>query len=92
VAQAVSQVEANPRFAAPLYALGVRIEADRAELARARHPHQPAPDDNTTAALLRRLDQVAAGPAAAGLPELAAWAPARSTPRSRRWRGAPAST
>jgi DNA-binding CsgD family transcriptional regulator/tetratricopeptide (TPR) repeat protein len=83
VAEAVSQVEANPRFAAPLYALGVRIEADRAELARARHPHQPAPDDGTTAALLRRLEQVAAGPAAAGLPELAAW---RATARAERTR------
>jgi ATP/maltotriose-dependent transcriptional regulator MalT len=73
VDQAVPQLAANPRHAAPVYALGVRAEADRAELARARHPGQPAPDDGTTAALLRRLDQAAAGPAAAGLPELAAW-------------------
>jgi DNA-binding CsgD family transcriptional regulator/tetratricopeptide (TPR) repeat protein len=73
VDQAVPQVAANPRHAAPVYALGVRAEADRAELARARHPSQPAPDDGTTAALLRRLDQAATGPAAAGLPELAAW-------------------
>jgi ATP/maltotriose-dependent transcriptional regulator MalT len=73
VAQAVPQVEANPRYAAPIYALGVRIEADRAELARARHPGQPAPDDNTATALLDRLAQTAQGPAAAGLPELAAW-------------------
>jgi DNA-binding CsgD family transcriptional regulator len=51
----------------------VRVEADRAELARARHPGQPAPDDATATALLARLAQAAAGPAAAGLPELAAW-------------------
>jgi ATP/maltotriose-dependent transcriptional regulator MalT len=73
VAQAVPLVVANPRQAAPIYALGVRVEADLAELARARHPGQPAPDDNTATALLRRLDQAAAGPASAGLPELAAW-------------------
>jgi DNA-binding CsgD family transcriptional regulator len=73
VTQAVPLVAANPREAAPLYALGVRIEADRAELARARHPSQAAPDDATAAALLDRLGQAAQGPAAAGLPELAAW-------------------
>jgi DNA-binding CsgD family transcriptional regulator len=73
VAEAVPQVEANPRFAAPLYALGVRVEADRAELARARHPGQPAPDDPTATALLERVREAAQGPAAAGLPELAAW-------------------
>jgi DNA-binding CsgD family transcriptional regulator len=54
------------------------VEADRAELARARHPGQPAPDDTTTTtttttALLQRLQEAAEGPAAAGLPELAAW-------------------
>jgi DNA-binding CsgD family transcriptional regulator/tetratricopeptide (TPR) repeat protein len=69
VSEAVPLVESNPRYAAPLYALGVRVEADRAELARARHPHQPAPDDGTGAALLERLQATAAG----GLPELAAW-------------------
>ena len=73
VAEAVPLVEANPRHAAPLYALGLRVEADRAELARARHPGQPAPDDATATTLLERLDQAATGPAAAGLPELAAW-------------------
>jgi DNA-binding CsgD family transcriptional regulator len=73
VAEAVPLVAANPREAAPLYALGVRIEADRAELARARHPSQPPGDDATAAALLDRLGQAAQGPAAAGLPELAAW-------------------
>jgi DNA-binding CsgD family transcriptional regulator len=73
VAEAVPLVEANPRYAAPIYALGVRVEADRAELARARHPRQPAPDDATAAALLDRLGQAATSPAAAGLPELAAW-------------------
>src|SRR5262249_58045651 len=47
--------------------------ADRAELARARHPREPARDDGTAAALLQQLGQDAVGPAAAGLPELAAW-------------------
>jgi DNA-binding CsgD family transcriptional regulator/tetratricopeptide (TPR) repeat protein len=73
VAQAGPLVEANPRYAAPIYALGVRVEADRAELARARHPGQPAPDDATATTLLGRLDQAATGRVAAGLPELAAW-------------------
>jgi ATP/maltotriose-dependent transcriptional regulator MalT len=72
VAEAVPLVAANPRYAAPLYALGVRVEADRAELARARHPGQPT-DDDIAAALLDQLDQAAADPAAAGLPTLAAW-------------------
>jgi tetratricopeptide (TPR) repeat protein len=36
VTQAVPLVEADPRYAAPLYALGVRVEADRTALARAR--------------------------------------------------------
>jgi len=83
VAQAVPQVAANPRYAAPIYALGLRVEADRAELARARHPGQPAPDDGTAAALLRRLDQAAQGPAAA-LPELAAWHASGRAERTRR--------
>jgi DNA-binding CsgD family transcriptional regulator len=73
VAEAVPLVEANPRYAAPVYALGLRVEADRAELARARRPGQAAPDDGTAAALLQRLQEAAAGPAAKGLPELAAW-------------------
>jgi DNA-binding CsgD family transcriptional regulator/tetratricopeptide (TPR) repeat protein len=76
VAQAMPLVRANPRNAAPLYALGLRVEADRAELARARHPGQPAPDDTTTTtatALLERLTQAATSQAAAGIPELAAW-------------------
>jgi DNA-binding CsgD family transcriptional regulator/tetratricopeptide (TPR) repeat protein len=73
VTQAVPQVEANPRYAASIYALGLRVEADLAELARARHPGQPAHDDATATTLLQRLDQAAAGQAAAGLPELAAW-------------------
>jgi DNA-binding CsgD family transcriptional regulator len=73
VTEAVPLVEANPRYPAPLYALGVRIEADRAELAHARHPGQPPGDDATATALLDRLEQAAAGPAAAGFPELAAW-------------------
>jgi tetratricopeptide (TPR) repeat protein len=73
VAEGVPEVEASPRHAAPLYALGLRVEADRVELARARHPGQPASDDGTTAALLARLAQATTSPAAAGLPELAAW-------------------
>jgi ATP/maltotriose-dependent transcriptional regulator MalT len=73
VTEAVPLVAANPRYAAPLYGLGVRVEADRAELARAHRPGQPAPDDGTATALLARLDQAAAGPAGAGIPELAAW-------------------
>jgi DNA-binding CsgD family transcriptional regulator/tetratricopeptide (TPR) repeat protein len=73
VTEAVPLVQANPRYAAPVYALGLRVEADLAELARARHPGQPAPDDATAAGLLERLAQADQGPAAAGLPELAAW-------------------
>ena len=73
VAEGVLLVAANPRHAAPLYALGLRVEADRAELARARHPGEAAPDDTAAATLLDRLGQAATGPAAAGLPELAAW-------------------
>jgi tetratricopeptide (TPR) repeat protein len=48
---AVPLVEANPRYAAPLYALGLRVEADRAELARARRPGDSGADDGTAAAL-----------------------------------------
>jgi DNA-binding CsgD family transcriptional regulator len=73
VAEAGPLVEADPGYAAPLYALGMRIEADRAELARARHRGQPAPDDGTATALLNRVDQATTGPAAACIPELAAW-------------------
>ncbi|HEX6678356.1 MAG TPA: AAA family ATPase [Actinomycetes bacterium] len=73
VAEAVPLVEAHPRYAAPLYALGVRIEADRAELARARPGGEPAGDDGTAAALLEHLAAAAAGPQAAGVPEVAAW-------------------
>jgi ATP/maltotriose-dependent transcriptional regulator MalT len=73
VAEAASLLAAKPRYAAPVYALGLRVEADRAELARARHPGQPAPDDATASTLLEQLGQAAAWPAATGLPELAAW-------------------
>jgi DNA-binding CsgD family transcriptional regulator/tetratricopeptide (TPR) repeat protein len=73
VADAVPLVEANPRYAAPVYALGARVEADLAELARARHSAQPAPDDGTATALLERVREAADGSAGAGLPELAAW-------------------
>jgi ATP/maltotriose-dependent transcriptional regulator MalT len=91
VAEAVPLVAANLRYAAPLYALGVRVEAERAELARARHPGQPAPDDATATTLLDRLEQAAAGPASAGLPELAAWhATARAEQTRRQGRPDPA--
>jgi DNA-binding CsgD family transcriptional regulator len=73
VAEAVPLVAANPRHAAPLCALGVRVEADRAELARARRPGETAIGDSTAAALLEAARQAACHPAAAGLPELAAW-------------------
>jgi DNA-binding CsgD family transcriptional regulator len=84
VAEAVPVVEASPRYAPPLYALGLRIEADRAELARARRPGDAVLDDGTAAALLERLDQAAAGPAARGLPELAAWHATGLAERARR--------
>jgi DNA-binding CsgD family transcriptional regulator len=73
VAEAVPLVEEDPRYAAPVYALGVRVEADRAELARARRPDEPVPDDGAAAALLERLEEAATGPTANGTPELAAW-------------------
>jgi hypothetical protein len=47
VAEAVPLVAANPYHAAPLCALGLRIQADQAELARARHPGEPAGEDGT---------------------------------------------
>jgi ATP/maltotriose-dependent transcriptional regulator MalT len=72
VTEAVPLVEADPRYAAPLYALGLRIQADRAELTRARHG-EPASDDGTATALLERLGEAAAGPAATGLSAQAAW-------------------
>jgi DNA-binding CsgD family transcriptional regulator len=84
VAEAMPLVAANPRYAALLYALGLRVEADRAELARARRPGQPAPDDGAAAALLERRGQAAAGPAAGGLPELAAWQATGLAERTRR--------
>jgi DNA-binding CsgD family transcriptional regulator len=83
VAEAMPLVAANPRYAAPLYALGVRVEADRAELARARRPGQSAGDDGTATVLLERFDQAAAGPAAA-IPELAAWRATAAAERTRR--------
>jgi ATP/maltotriose-dependent transcriptional regulator MalT len=73
VAEAVPQVQTNLRYAVPLYALGIRIEADRAETARARHPGQQPPDDGTATALLDRLRKAATSAAAASFPELAAW-------------------
>ena len=73
VAEAVPLVQGDPRYAAPLYALGLRVEADRAELARARHRGAPSSDDGTATTLLGRLNKVAAGPVAVGIPEVAAW-------------------
>jgi DNA-binding CsgD family transcriptional regulator/tetratricopeptide (TPR) repeat protein len=90
VAQAVPLVAANPRHAAPIYALGLRIEADRAELARARRPGEPARDDGTASALLQGLDQAATSPVAAGLPELAAWHATARAERTRQQRSDPA--
>src|SRR4029453_16654145 len=104
VAEAVPLVQANPRYAAPVYALGLRVEADRAELARARHPTQPAPDDATAAALLQRLPPGAPPPRPPRPPRRGGrrrrggrgWAgppgpptPASATPR-RSWPPAPA--
>jgi DNA-binding CsgD family transcriptional regulator len=86
VAEAVPLVQGDPRYAAPLYALGTRVEADRAELARARHRGAPAPDDGTATTLLERLGQAAASPAAAGLPELAAWHATAVAERTRQQR------
>src|SRR4029453_2605306 len=54
VAEAMPPVQGNPRYAAPLSVRGLGGEAARAELARARPPHQPAPDDGTATALLER--------------------------------------
>jgi DNA-binding NarL/FixJ family response regulator len=90
VAEAVPLVEDDPRYAAPLYALGVRIEADRAELARARRPGEQARDDGTASALLQGLDQAATSPVAAGLPELAAWHATARAERTRQQRSDPA--
>jgi tetratricopeptide (TPR) repeat protein len=84
VAEAVPLVEADPRYAVPLFALDLRVEADRAELARARHPGQPAPDDATATALLERVQEAVEGPAAAGLPDLAAWHATALAERTRR--------
>jgi DNA-binding CsgD family transcriptional regulator len=83
VAEAVPLVAANLRYAAPLYALGLRVEADRAELARARRAGQPLGDDGTATTLLDRLDQAATSPAAAGLPDLAAWQASALAERTR---------
>jgi DNA-binding CsgD family transcriptional regulator len=84
VAQAVPLVAVNPRYAAPLYALGLRVEADHAELARARHPGRPAPDDGTATALLTRLEQAVQAPAGASMPDLAAWQATARAERTRR--------
>jgi DNA-binding CsgD family transcriptional regulator/tetratricopeptide (TPR) repeat protein len=83
VAEAVPLVQGDPRYAAPLYALGMRVEADRAELARARHRGAPSSDDGTATTLLGRFDQVAAGPAAASIPEIAAWHATAAAERTR---------
>ena len=57
----------------PLYALGLRIEADRAETARLGRRGEPSADGGPGASLGERLDAAAAEPAAAAIPELAAW-------------------
>jgi DNA-binding CsgD family transcriptional regulator len=86
VTGAVALVEANPRYAAPLYALGLRVEADRAELARSRRPGEPVVDDGTAAALLERLAQTAASPDAVSLPDVAGWHATALAERTR-WEG-----
>jgi DNA-binding CsgD family transcriptional regulator len=73
IAEGVPLIAASARHAAPVYALGLRVEADLAELARARHPGHPVVDDGTGGDLLQRLAQATAGPAGAGLPALTAW-------------------
>jgi DNA-binding CsgD family transcriptional regulator len=73
VAEGSALAAPDPRYAVRLYALGLRVEADRAELARARRPGGEAGDGGAVAARLQRLGQAAASPAAAGQPELAAW-------------------
>jgi DNA-binding CsgD family transcriptional regulator len=73
VAEALPLVAGDPRYGAPVWALGVRVEADRAELARARQPGRPGGDDGTAKALLEDLRQAATGPIVGGIPELAAW-------------------
>src|SRR5262249_58404635 len=83
VAEAAPLVEANPRYAAPVYALGLRIEADRAELARAHRPGERVGDDGTATALLQRLGEAAVGPAAGRIPELAASHAPRLAERTR---------
>ena len=83
MAEAVPLVQGDPRYAAPLYALGLRVEADRAELARARRRGAPSSDDGTATTLLGRLNQVAAGPVAAGIPEVAAWHATAAAERTR---------
>ena len=73
VGQAVPLVGADPYYAAPVYAPGLRIEADRAETARLGQRGEPSADGGPGAALRERLDDAAADPAAAAIPELAAW-------------------
>jgi ATP/maltotriose-dependent transcriptional regulator MalT len=90
VGEAVPLVEGDPRYAAPLYALGMRIEADRAEQTRAHRPGELVPDDGTAAALQERLQQAAAGPTAKGTPELAAWHATALAERTRQQSSDPA--
>ena len=60
-----------------------RVEADRAELARARRSGRRPADDGTATTLLGRLSKVAAGPVAVGIPEVAAWHACRSRGQTR---------
>jgi DNA-binding CsgD family transcriptional regulator len=64
----------------------LRVEADRAELARARRPGEPVADDGTAATLLDRLARAAARPDGAGLPDVAGWH-ATALAEQTRWEG-----
>jgi hypothetical protein len=61
------------------------VEADRAELARARRPGEPVADDGA-AALLDRLARAAARLDGAGLPNVAGWH-ATAQAEQTRWEG-----
>jgi tetratricopeptide (TPR) repeat protein len=84
VTEAVPLVAANLRYAAPLHALGLRVEADRAELARACHSGRPAP---TTPPPPRCWCGWARPPPARPQPACRSWPPGTPPP----WPNRPAS-
>jgi DNA-binding CsgD family transcriptional regulator len=73
VTEAVPLVETEPRYAAPLYALGLRAAAEHAALPGGREHGGPTSADGTATPLFERLGEAAADPSAAAIPELAAW-------------------